>query len=608
MEETEVVFVNEIDVMEGFQFPYIGQLILRDILVPKYCCKVVNNKILMDENIIPENSSMLDKVTIMAKYIADCRPKIVDFYTVCDTFPLTIFMAQLIRKWCPDATIVFGGPQASLLIEESLTLLSCVDIIAYTEGERVIEDLVAAILEHRNLDNIPGIAYLEHGEVRVNQSPKLIEAEELHRYFVKDFFPYRIEKYNEIRLEGGRGCPFNCSFCSTSLFWKRMARMKPINDLISEIKYYIGKYGVKRYGMVHDLFTSNKKYVLALCEKMQEEGLDIEWSCSVRLDTIDEEMIEKMANARCNAMYIGIETGSERMQKILHKNLDLNRIGLIAEACKKNRVAITFSFIMGFPDETIQDFRDTVKWIERLMLFNCVKNEIQLHMFSPYPATEETNKIKNILVFPDNRNYLPIIQRNCLFRETEEIIEKYPQLCSAYMDFSTEVRTKYRCFPNFIEMIMQAKATFIFSISYLILQYGLIAIYDNFSEQIERDLSELQKDMLDADRYNRTIIKVVENIVSMLFKDMKGVEKRIYRYEHIFGKIVLSQQKTFCIVKTEIDLKQAREQQKIVRKNKRYIFFGGNLKAEMLEIENDEYEKNVTQALKESGYLQMREF
>lgn len=607
MEETEVVFVNEVDVMEGFQFPYIGQLILRDILIPKYCCKIVNNKILMEENVIPQNSSMLDKVTIMAKYIVDCRPKIVDFYTVCDTFPLTIFMAQLVRKWCPNATIIFAGPQASLLIEESLTLLSCVDIIAYTEGERVVEDLVAAILEHRNLDNIPGIAYLEQGEVRVNQSPRLIGAKELHRYFVKDFLPYKIEEYNEIRLEGGRGCPFNCSFCSTSLFWKRMARMKPIDDSISEIKYYIKKYGVKRYGMIHDLFTSSKKYVLAFCEKMQEEELDIEWSCSVRLDTIDEEMIEKMAKAKCNAMYIGIETGSKRMQKILHKNLDLNRIGLIAEACKKNNVAITFSFIMGFPDETIQDFRDTIRLIEKLVLFNCAKNEIQLHMFSPYPATEETNKIKDILVFPDNKNYLPIIQRNCLFQETEEIIEKYPQLCSAYMDFYTEVRTKYRGFPNFIEMVMQAKATFVFSISYLILQYGLILIYDKFSEKIERDLLEMQNDILDADMYNRTIIKIVENIVSMCFIDIKGVEKHIYQYEYVLGEILLNQQKTFCIVETEIDLKQAREHQKIVKKNKRYIFFGGNLRVEILEIKNNEYENNVTRALKESGYNQIKE-
>lgn len=605
MSGTDIVFVNEIDILEEFQFPYIGQLVLRDILSKKYRCEIVNNKILMKEGIIPQDSDMRNKVDSMADYIAGCRPRIVDFYTVCDTFPLTILMAEQVRKYCPEATIIFGGPQASLLIKECLSLLTCVDIIAYTEGELMIEELVAAILEQKGLEKVPGIAYLQNGIVRVNEGPPLLRAEDLHKYFVRDFAPYKIEKYHEIRLEGGRGCPFGCTFCSTSLFWKRRARMKPIDDLIAEMNYYTKRYGVRKFGMVHDLFTSNKSYVLALCERIKNE-LDIEWTCSARLDTLDTEMIERMAEAKCTAMYIGIETGSVRMQRLLNKNLNLGRVEMIAGACRDAGIGITFSFIMGFPEETVKDFSDTVTLIEKLLLSMDAKDEIQLHMFSPYPATEETEKAKDVLYFPENKNYLPIIQRSCLFDETEQVIERFPQLCSAYMDFSTEVREKYRCFPAFLEMIAQTKSTLVFSISYLIKEYGLLNLYDRFSEQIEREQFELQDRMLDAEAYNRLMLNRIDYIAAACFKEIDGAEAYIHRCEHIFAGIVMSRQKAFCVIETTVDLKQARDELKIAEGKKKYIFFGGNLKAEILEITNDEYQNQVMEALEGSDYTRIK--
>lgn len=607
MEKTDVVFVNEIDVMEGSQFPYIGQLILRDILSSKYSCKIVNNKILVKENVIPQSSSVQDIVVLMAKYIAECNPKIVDFYTVCDTFPLTILMANLVREYCPDSTIIFGGPQATLLIEQCLTELKCVDIIGYAEGELMIENLVSTILNHGDLENVLGIAYLHGGKIRINESPKLVPAEKLHDYFIRDFTPYKIEKYSEIRLEGGRGCPFGCTFCSTSLFWKRKARMKPVNDLIEEMKYYTKKYGVRKFGMVHDLFTSNKRYVLLFCEKIQEEGLDIEWTCSARLDTVDSELIEKMAEAKCKAIYIGVETGSAKMQKVLNKNLNLNRIEMIAKACQDNGIGVTYSFIMGFPEETIWDFKETIKLIEKLLQLNNVNDIIQLHMFSPYPSTEETEKVKKLLYFPENRNYLPVIQRNCLFDETEKIIGEFPELCSAYMDFATEVRTRYRCFSNFFEMIVQAKPIFVFSIAYLIEQYGLINIYDKFSDEIEKEVFRIQDKVKAGDNYNRVTLQIVENIVTAYFKDIDGIVNKIYQYECILEKVVLNYKKIFYIIQTDVDLKKTRENLKIVEGNKKYILFGGDLKGELLEIMDAQYENNVIEALENSGYRQMNE-
>lgn len=280
---------------------------------------------------------------------------------------------------------------------------------------------------------------------------------------------------------------------------------------------------------------------------------------------------------------------------------------MIAKDCQDNGIGVTYSFIMGFPEETIWDFKETIKLIEKLLQLNNVNDIIQLHMFSPYPSTEETEKVKKLLYFPENRNYLPVIQRNCLFDETEKIIGEFPELCSAYMDFATEVRTRYRCFPNFFEMIVQAKPIFVFSIAYLIEQYGLINIYDKFSDEIEKEVSRIQDKVKAGDNYNRVTLQIVENIVTAYFKDIDGIVNKIYQYECILEKVVLNYKKIFYIIQTDVDLKKTRENLKIVEGNKKYILFGGDLKGELLEIMDAQYENNVIEALENSGYRQMKE-
>ncbi len=603
----DVVFVSEVNMLHEEQhMPHIGHLILRDILSERYECVVLNNQLLEEKGILDQGCSAGQKTEVFARYIASFVPKIVDFYTICDTFPVTILLAQKLKKYAPQATVVFGGPQASLLAKVCLQLLDCVDIVAYSEGENVVERLVDSIIEQRDLKAVPGIAYRSGKQIQFTGYPEFIPAEQLHRYFVRDFAPYTIPKGGEIRLEGGRGCPFHCTFCSTSLFWRQKARLKPVEHLLKEMQYYQEKYHIRKFGILHDLFTSNRNYILKFCDMILQELPGIEWTCSARLDTMDSQLLERLASAHCTALYVGIEAGSERMQKLLNKNLELSALIPFAELCKKYKIDVTYSFIIGFPDETLEDFNGTVELVEQLLLLNVPGNMIQVHMFSPYPVTEETEKIKEQLYFPQDKSYLPITQKACLCPEVEQIIRTFPQLSTSYLDFKTEVRSKYRAFPSLMELIESTKNIFTFTLLMIISHRGLCVIYEKYAQYFW-NIMEMEQSCQDVDMYNKRGISIMKKVLNSFVAEMNVEERELFEMEKLLGDIVIAEEKKYYFCKSSLDLKRARQYLKIKRGKKRYLFFGGNLQGEILEIKDEIYGHRVEETLKKSFYTNLEE-
>lgn len=594
----DVMFVSEPKFPSDTNVPYMGQLILRDIIKKDYKCEILTSEIACSDNLKEKNIEKI--IDNMSSYVIKKMPRIIDFYTVCESFPMTILLAVKVAKFLSDSTIIFSGPHASLLSEECLKELKFVDIVAYTEGELVIKPLVKALVERNSLLQVPGICYRdENGDIVKNSMPPLVAEEKLHDYFVKDFSPYVINPRGEIMLEGGRGCPFNCTFCSTSIFWQRNARLKPAEHVIAEIEFYYNKYRVKRYGIVHDLFTSNRKYILDFCKKISEANLEIEWTCSVRLDTIDEVVLKNLSEANCTGIYIGIESGSSRMQKILNKNLELSRVLNIVETCKELKIEAVFSFIMGFPDENIDDFYDTVDLIEKIYLLNIKDNTIQLHMFSPYPATDETDKIQNQLSLPENINYLPETQAKYLSAKVRNTIIKYSKLCTAFLNFDSEVRKAFCEFHTFIEIIETTKQIFRYSLINEIRENGLLSLYALFTKYYNQSVrSNINSDY----DYNRDNVYIMARVFEDCCGKVTGYEKSIYKYELLLSRIICSETKKYCCISTIVDFELARCKNEIIFRDCKYLLYGKELNIEISSIENEHDFLVKTELLKASGY------
>ena len=255
-------------------------------------------------------------------YILKNNPDVVGFSTIANTFDVTIRLAMAVRKKSSTVRIILGGPQASALARDVMETFSFVDMVFIGEGEIWMLPALEYLMSESEESKLVNVVYRKNGRV--------ITSKICNDFVDLDSLPI-IEygdgkEYDMIELEIGRGCPCNCYFCSTNRFWKQHFRIKSVDRMISEIKYYMGKFGnSKTFSFTHDLFTLNRDYVMQLCEKIEKEKLEFRWGCSARADTLDEEMLRAMKKAGCRAIFIGVESGSSKMQKIMRKNLNLEQ-------------------------------------------------------------------------------------------------------------------------------------------------------------------------------------------------------------------------------------------------------------------------------------------
>src|SRR5439155_751596 len=124
-----------------------------------------------------------------------------------------------------------------------------------------------------------------------------------------------------------------------------------------------------------------RKKVAAFCETMIGSAEKFYWSCSARTDCIDDELIDLMAEAGCRGIFFGIDSGSDRMQEIMNKRLDLDEAIRRIEHADKRKIDTTVSLITGFPEETKDDLSTTVAFLADSLRFD--RAEPQFHLLAP---------------------------------------------------------------------------------------------------------------------------------------------------------------------------------------------------------------------------------
>ena len=247
---------------------------------------------------------------------------------------MTVRIAESVKKLRPNATIVFGGPQASVVDVATLKAFPFVDLVLRGEAEISLPALIAELATEVRLHQVAGLTYRDASEVRRNGNAPVIDD--------LDALPspaYHLSQYLEgvkiASLELGRGCPFSCTFCSTNDFFRRNFRLRSPARVLRDMRAIAEKYSITHFDLVHDMFTVDKRRVAAFCEAMAASGEGFTWSCSARTDCVDEPLLELMVRSGCRSVFFGVEAGSRRMQKIIDKHLDPQRAEEIIDIAEK---------------------------------------------------------------------------------------------------------------------------------------------------------------------------------------------------------------------------------------------------------------------------------
>jgi radical SAM superfamily enzyme YgiQ (UPF0313 family) len=134
---------------------------------------------------------------------------------------------------------------------------------------------------------------------------------------------------------------------------------------------------------VDDLFAPNRERVAQVCDALLDSGLDLIWSCDMRTDGCTEEILQRMYEAGCRWIFFGIESGSDKRQKTIRKKLDTAEIETVLALCARIGIWTTTSFVIGFPDETVEELKQTLELVRR------VKSDVKLAaLYGPMPESE----------------------------------------------------------------------------------------------------------------------------------------------------------------------------------------------------------------------------
>ncbi|MDH4185359.1 MAG: B12-binding domain-containing radical SAM protein [Nitrospira sp.] len=347
---------------------------------------VIDPKETLTRSRLPSGETVL--IDAVAAEICLAYPDVVGFTAYGLSFPYAIAFAKAVKSRRPFLPIVLGGPHGTQLASLILERFECFDVVARYEAEEVIVPLVEGLAKSKDVTSLPGIASRLDGSVSVNpQRPVVSDLNSLPPSAL-DLMP-GISRCKVLPIEAGRGCPYECSFCSTATFFQRRYRAKSNDRLLAEMLQARAEYGIDVFDLNHDLFGLNRNQLLEFCRLVEPERLS--WTCSMRPDMVDEALATRLTAAGCTHVYFGVETGSPRLQLELKKRLKLQKLKHHLAEFAKLGPAFTVSFITGFPDENADDQDATLDLLGELLKISPERVLPQLHLLSPEPGTELWN-------------------------------------------------------------------------------------------------------------------------------------------------------------------------------------------------------------------------
>jgi len=173
---------------------------------------------------------------------------------------------------------------------------------------------------------------------------------------------------------------------------------------------------------------------MAFCDALEREHLSLSWSCLSRIDCMDRELLSRMVSSGCSSVNYGIETGSPAMQRAIGKNLDLHAIHEIVGHSLDAGLNVITSFIMGFPEETEEDLRQTVDLMTWCFKKGKKSIAVGCSLLIPYAGSELYRQLRDELVFNE---YHRVAARPGSPYDDENInlIQRYPDIFPDYCHF-----------------------------------------------------------------------------------------------------------------------------------------------------------------------------
>lgn len=334
---------------------------------------------ILDEEIIQASSYMLDE------YVKGLRePYIFGFSCLTAGISRAHELARIIKCKYPDSKVLLGGIHPTVLPEDVLKDEN-VDVVVRGEAEDILNLLYAKIKNKEDYSSLKGISFRKKkGLIIHNESAPLPNLSAIPS------FPYRLfEKYSQKYelgfITSSRGCPYNCIFCSQRNISGSIYRYFSSEIIIESLDKIINKYKRLFVTFLDDSFLMNKNRIEDLCKIIRKRGYHKKafFDCQARGDSIDEEILKILKDSGFRTINFGIETGSERLMKVIDKRETVQEIIKGIKLAKKYKFSVSGTFILGLPTETKKERQEAYRLAKVLRL-----DYVRFNNATPYPGTK----------------------------------------------------------------------------------------------------------------------------------------------------------------------------------------------------------------------------
>lgn len=386
-----------------------------------------------------------DKHQALKKKLLDYKPHIIGISTLAFEHRFLDENVEFIKRHAPEALLVIGGPYATSNAP-SILMDNRIDYAIIGEGEKSFLNLTKTFLKKSDVRQVKGIAYRDKDDIVFTEKESYIENLDtipLPDYSLIDFKDYwgnRLQ-FNGILAEkhhasviSSRACPYRCVYCH-SIFGKKL-RKRSARHFVSEIRLLHDRYNVREFHIIDDVFNLDRQRMHEICRLIILSGMKIKiaFPNGLRGDILEYEDIVLLKQAGAYMLTLAIESGSERIQKLIQKHLDIEKVlDNIAFAEKQGLITRGF-FMLGFPGERVDEMKLTIQTALRSQL-----SMASFFVVVPFENTELYDMAKAYLDVTD-KDLLSSYQASSSFYEKVTGYKVGRLQKMAYLRFYTPLR------------------------------------------------------------------------------------------------------------------------------------------------------------------------
>lgn len=311
-------------------------------------------------------------------------------------WPLTRDLAVCIRRHFPGAIMVLGGEHGTAVPEHTLRN-SPFDMLVLGEGEETFIRLARAIFAGHRWQDIPGLAYLDSGNFK--SSGLSARNKKVDDIALPDWDSFPIEEYisrhqinganlgRSMPLLATRGCPYQCTFCSSPGMWTTRYITRNPQKVVDEIELYARKYKVVNVDFQDLTAVVKRQWVISFCQELLARKLGVTWQMpsGTRSEVFDAEVADLLYRSGCRALAFAPESGAPEILAKIKKQVDLDNMLTSMRIAVRRGFTLSCFIVIGFPDDTADTLRKSLSLIRRMAVLGV--HDVAVTKFVPYPGS-----------------------------------------------------------------------------------------------------------------------------------------------------------------------------------------------------------------------------